>query len=195
MKMCRLEDVDIRTVHVQRHDGSGGKDANNPHPEGKVPLLVHNGEVIRESSAIILYLTDHFGGPMGRAVGEPGRGTYVSWLSYYGDIIEPIMVMQMMQMMNPTYAGIFDETGIKSTLRGPEEIKTALASALKNQPFLLGDEYTAIDLLIASPYQWFPDATPDDPGVRDWVKRCEAQIDQEAIAAFDAKALAELGLG
>lgn len=194
MKMGRLDDVDIRTVHVRRHDGSGGKDANNPHVEGKVPLLVHDGEVVRESPAVFLYLTDLFGGPLGRAVGEKGRGEYISWLAYYGDIIEPVMALQGMSMGNPKFARIFDEIGITATFRGPEEVKETLVATLREKPFLMGDEFSAADLLMASPYQWFPAATPDDPLVHAWVARCAEQIDQQALMDFEAKALKELGL-
>ncbi|MFU1683245.1 glutathione S-transferase N-terminal domain-containing protein [Phaeobacter piscinae] len=54
MLMGKLDDVDIVIVDVQRHDGSGGADPRNPHPEGKVPYLVTDeGQGIRESAAII----------------------------------------------------------------------------------------------------------------------------------------------
>ena len=193
-KMGRLEDVDIRTVHVQRRDGSGGADPKNPHPEGKVPLLVHDGDVIRESPAIFLYLTDHFGGEMGRGIGEKGRGEYLSWLSYYGDIIEPVTILQVLSTMNPAFANIFDEVAVKASIRGPEEVKAKLVTALKDSPFLLGDDFTAADLLMASTYQWYPPATPDDPLIHAWVKRCTEAVDQDALIAFETAAMSDLGL-
>ncbi|MCY0152754.1 glutathione S-transferase [Hoeflea alexandrii] len=55
-----LDQVDVRIVTVTRQDGSGGADPSNPHPEGKVPLLVHDGVELWESNAIIVYLTDLF---------------------------------------------------------------------------------------------------------------------------------------
>ncbi|MEM9965368.1 MAG: glutathione S-transferase N-terminal domain-containing protein, partial [Asticcacaulis sp.] len=83
--------IDIRLVSIMRQDGSGGRDLNNLHPEGKVPCLVHDGVEIWESAAIILYLTDLFPeGGMGVPVGHPQRGRYVSWLSYYAGIVEPV---------------------------------------------------------------------------------------------------------
>ena len=45
--------IDIREVTIPRMDGSGVRDPANPHPEGKVPALVHNGQVITERGAII----------------------------------------------------------------------------------------------------------------------------------------------
>jgi glutathione S-transferase len=43
-----------------------------------------------ESPAIALYLTDKFTkNRLGPLVGEPGRGPYLSWLCYYGSVLEP----------------------------------------------------------------------------------------------------------
>ena len=40
--------IETRLVSIPRQDGSGGRDPMNPHPEGKVPVLVHDGQVITE---------------------------------------------------------------------------------------------------------------------------------------------------
>ncbi len=194
MKMGHLEDVEVKTVGVQRRDGSGGADPNNLHPEGKVPLLVHDGEVIRESPAIILYLTDHFNSPLGRAIREKGRGEYLSWLAYYGDIVEPVTLFQFLPLGAPEYANILDNPAVKATFRGPEELKATLMAGLNGKRFLLGDTFSAADLLLSSTYMWFPAATPDDPVIRDWVARCAAELDQEALTAFETAAMKELEL-
>lgn len=55
-----IDKVAIKIVDITRGDGSGRKDPKNPHPEGKVPLLDHDGVVIWESIAIIQYLSDLF---------------------------------------------------------------------------------------------------------------------------------------
>lgn len=72
----------IKTVEVTipRQDGSGGPDEANPHPEKKVPYLTDGDDYVRERAAIILYLTDRFDSPLGRSVGDPQRGRYLSWL-------------------------------------------------------------------------------------------------------------------
>jgi len=77
-----LDKVGIEIVDITRGDGSGRKDPRNPHPEGKVPLLVHDGVVIWESIAIIQYLTDLFPEKkMAPVAGDPQRGRYLSWLA------------------------------------------------------------------------------------------------------------------
>ena len=36
--------IETREVTIPRMDGSGRRDPANPHPEGKVPALVHDGD-------------------------------------------------------------------------------------------------------------------------------------------------------
>jgi glutathione S-transferase len=76
-------DYDIVYTNIPRMDGSGGPDPANPHPDKKVPALVHDGRLVTESVAIALYLTDLFPkAGMGPAVGGPDRGAYLTWLAY-----------------------------------------------------------------------------------------------------------------
>lgn len=162
--MGKLDDAQIIDVSIPRQDGSGGVDARNPHPEGKVPLIVHNGETIRETSAIMIYLTDHFQSPLGKQVGEPGRGEYLTWMAYYGGVVEPVIVGNFMQVADsPTFI---------STFRGLKEIYDTLESALDKAPWLMGETITAADFIMASPFHWAPNFIPDSQAIRDWVKRC-----------------------
>ena len=177
MEMDILDRVDVRIVGLVRQGGFGEPDPANPHPEGKVPLLVHDGAVIRESNAIILYLTDLFPGPMGPAIGDPLRGPYLSWLAYYGNVVEPVMLAMVAEVTHPAY---------HATFRGPEELKARLVEALTDRPYLLGDSFTAADLLMSSPFAWFPDATPDAPQVHAWMARCQDRPAVQAVADYDA---------
>jgi glutathione S-transferase len=176
-------EVAIRTVTIPRVDGSGGRDLANPHPEGKVPLLVHDGAVIWESPAIILYLTDLFpAAGLGPLPGDPLRGPYLSWLAYYGDVVEPVMILEkVVKIEHPV---------LTTTFRGMAEVIDRLTRALERGPYLLGDRYTAADLLLHSPFAWFRDATPDVPVIRDWVARCMDRPAAKRAAARDQALLA-----
>ena len=170
--------VKIEPVTIVRTDGSGARDTTNPHPEGKVPLLIHDGSVIRESGAIIQYLTDMFpDAGLGRPVGHAQRGDYISWLYWYGSVMEPVLVQSAAGVSHPY---------LQAAIRGVPEVTARLAEALRHQPFLLGDTYSAADLLVHSPYAWFRDATPDDPAIRDWVSRCMARPSVGRTMASDA---------
>ena len=169
--------VNIKPVSIVRMDGSGHHDAENPHPEGKVPLLIHDGAVIRESGAIILYLTDMFpDAGLGRPVGHAQRGAYISWLHWYGAVMEPVMIFEALGLSQPSLA---------RTFRGVAELTAKLSQALQHSPYLLGDSYSAADLLVHSPYAWFKDATPEDPAIRDWVARCMARPSVGRTMAYD----------
>jgi glutathione S-transferase len=176
-EMCIKDWVKIEPVSIVRTDGSGTRDASNPHPEGKVPLLIHDGTVIRESGAIIQYLTDMFpDAGLGRPVGHAQRGEYISWLYWYGSVMEPVMIFEALGLSQPSLA---------RTFRGVAELTSKISAALQTGPYLLGDTYSAADLLVQSPYAWFKDATPDDPAIRDWVARCSARPSVARTMAAD----------
>lgn len=157
---CQIVDVSIA-----RSDGSGVADKKNPHPEGKVPVLEHDGALIMESGAIMLYLTDMFpDAGMGRDIGDSQRGQYLSWLHYYGGVIEPVLAAQFSEMETSAM--------FQATFRGPDEMAARLVGALDGSPYLLGDQLSAADLLIVAPFIWFPAMAPDISSVRDWVARC-----------------------
>ena len=157
---CDVEIVDIARART----GTGSKDRRNPHPEGKVPLLVHDGEQIWERAAIMVYLTDLFpDAGLGRSPTDPQRGTYLSWMAYYAGVMEPVLIASA--------AGI-DHPMLHASLRGVPEMTDRLTRALADQPYLLGESYSAADLLLSSPFQWFPDFTRDLPVIRAWVERC-----------------------
>ena len=175
--------VKIEPVSIVRMDGSGHHDAANPHPEGKVPLLIHDGVMIRESGAIIQYLTDMFpDAGLGRPVGHAQRGEYVSWLYWYGAVMEPVLIFDVLKISQP---------GLPYTFRGHDEVVARLRVALQTRPYLLGDSYSAADLLVQSPYSWLKDATPDDPAIRDWVARCAARPSVARTLASDAVLMAQ----
>ena len=177
-----MNKVDIQVVTIPRVDGSGGPDPRNPHPDRKVPFLVHNGVEIWESSAIILYLTELFpDAKMGPVVGEPLRGAYLSWLAWYGDVVEPVMVLQAAGLSHPF---------LQATFRGMPELVARLEKALSDKPFLLGDRFTAADLLLHSPFAWYRDAVPDVPVIKAWIERCDGRASVGQAAEFDKTAKA-----
>lgn len=157
-------DIEIREVTIARQDGSGGPDPDNPHPEKKVPYLVDGEEHVRERGAILLYLTDAYPqAKLGPVAGEHGRGAYLSWLSYYQGVMEPLIILKWAGISHPAIeAGLGTEATMFERLSEP----------LHSSPWLLGDRFSAADMLCASPFQWFSDILPDDPAIRDWVERC-----------------------
>lgn len=163
-------DVPFGTVRcdIPRQDGSGARDPRNPHPDGKVPALEHDGALITETAAIMLYLTDLFPDrQLGPVQGTPGRGAYLTLLFWYCGVVEPVYIAEVL--------GVADDPVAQATFRGRAEVATRLISALEGRDWLLGDRFSAADILLCSTYLYFPDATPDHPEVRAWVQRCAAR--------------------
>ena len=174
-----IDKVAIEIVDIPRSDGSGRKDSKNPHPEGKVPLLEHDGVFIWESVAIIQYLTDLFPEKnMAPAPGDPQRGRYLSWLAWYAGVVEPVLILQAAGISHPF---------VDATFRSPAELAARLETALKVRPYLMGGRYTAVDLLLHSPFAWYPAATPDCDVVKAWIERCGERPSLQWTADYDAR--------
>ncbi|WP_159757084.1 glutathione S-transferase family protein [Sphingomonas sp. 8AM] len=166
-------DVALREVTIARQDGTGGRDPANPHPEGKVPYLTDGDEAVRERGAIILYLTDAYpAAGLGPLAGEPGRADYLSWLFYYQGIMEPLLILK--------WANV-DHSAIAAGLRDFDTMIERLLEPLRHGPWLLGERFSAADMLCSSPFLWFAEMLPEDPALRDWVARCGERM--SAVAA------------
>lgn len=161
-----IEDqIAVETVTIPRQDGTGGTDPRNPHPEGKVPYLVDGEDDVRERAAIILYLTDRFPkAGLGRPVGHAQRGRYLSWLVWYQGVFEPVAILSWAEISHPA---------IHASLRDYDTAIRRLDEVLTKQPYLLGAEFSAADLLCAGPFAWFGDKMPATPAIRGWVARCQ----------------------
>lgn len=53
-------DYELNYTDIPRWSGKGAPDPANPHPDKRVPALLHDGQLVTESAAIALYLTDTF---------------------------------------------------------------------------------------------------------------------------------------
>jgi len=137
----------IQRVSTRTRDGTGVVDPANPHPHGKVPAISDDGEVVFESSAIALYLTDRFADPhLGPRVGEPGRGAYLSWLAYYSGVFEPAVMSKFMNTdVPPVTAGWMPLDAVCGVL----------AERLARTPFLLGEHFSAADVLYGTSFALF----------------------------------------
>ena len=145
----------VRTVATRNRDGSGAADPANPHPHGKVPAISDDGTVVFESPAIALYLTDKFPkNGLGPLVGEAQRGAYLSWLAYYGDVFEPACVSKL------TNAAVPRGTAGWVAL---EEVLPALMQRLAPGPYLLGERFSALDVIYGTAFQQVAPLLPESP--------------------------------
>ena len=170
-------DYDIAYMNIPRQDGSGAPDSKNPHPDKKVPALVHDGALITESTAIVLYLTDLFPkARLGPKIGDPARGSYLTWLAYYAGVIEPVVHFE--------FLGLAGNEGLVRTYRGKAEMQKRIGDALAAHPYIIGDQFTGADILIASIGQWMRDMLPQGAEIDAYIERCNAR---PALAKANAK--------
>jgi glutathione S-transferase len=152
--------------HVTTKTPSGGAvDPANPHPHGKVPAISDDGVIVFESAAIALYLTDKFPkNRLGPVVGERERGPYLSWLAYYTGIFEPAAVSKFMNVSVPQ--------GTAGWVPMDEAMAT-LVSKLTANPYLLGERFTAADVLFGTTFALFANSPllPKSAAIDDYVKR------------------------
>jgi glutathione S-transferase len=137
----------ITPVTIRRSDGTGALDPANPHPHGKAPAITDDGVLVFESPAIALYLTDKFPEKrLGPTVGEPARGTYLSWLSYYTGVLEPAFVSRFMNTDVPRGTAGWVPS---------DEAMAAVIDQLSRGPYLLGEEFSAADILYGTTFAMF----------------------------------------
>ena len=130
---------EVKLVSIRRGDGSGARDPANPHPLGKVPALRHDETLVYETTAIALYLADAFpAAGLGPKIGNPLRGSFLSWLSYYGAVFEPSLTAKFLKLQH-----IYGTFGW-----GPfEEVIEHLTRTLDAGPYLLGQTFSAADIV------------------------------------------------
>lgn len=159
----------IRIVTTRNRDGTGAVDPVNPHPHGKVPAISDDGVIVFESPAIALYLTDRFPkSGLGPLVGDPARGAYLSWLAYYTGVLEPALMSKFMNVDVPR--GTAGWVAV-------EEAMPAIVERLSQGPYLLGDRFTAADVLYGTTFAMFSQSPllPPSPVIGEYARRITAR--------------------
>jgi glutathione S-transferase len=138
---------ELAEVTIRRGDGSGALDTHNPHPHGKVPAIRDGETVVYESAAIALYLTDTFPkAGIGPLIGDPQRGAYLTWLAYYAGVMEPAWMSAFMKTDVPRGTAGWVKT---------DEVMELVNATLSKGPYILGEKFSAADVLIATTFKLF----------------------------------------
>ena len=155
---------ELKLVTTRTRDG-GAIDPANPHPHGKVPAISDDGEVVFESPAIALYLTDKYPrNKLGPLAGEAARGAYLSWLSYYTGVLEPAFMSKFMN------------TEVPRGTAGWVPVEVAVAAVLKQLgagPYMLGESFSAADVLYGTTFAMFAQSPmlPKSAAIDSYVQR------------------------
>jgi glutathione S-transferase len=117
-------------------------------PMGKVPALRHGDVLITEGAAICTYLADAFPkAGLNIPIDHPQRGPYLKWLFFGPGVLEgAVMDRAFPRTGEPPRAAL-----------GYGDFDTAMnvvANAVTPGPFLMGDKFTAADVVIGSNLRW-----------------------------------------
>jgi glutathione S-transferase len=170
-------DYEIQSVTITRPDGSGAQDPSNPHPEKKVPALVHNGVLITETIAIGQYIADlHPASGLAPAPTDVLRGPYLMWLNYYSGVMQPVSMLGFM--------GVEMTPMLKRSIGDKAMVEGRISDALKANPYIAGDRFTFADIMFASAAGWNRALLPPGDHVDAYIARCH---DRPARARAMAK--------
>jgi glutathione S-transferase len=150
-------------------------------PMGKVPAIRHGEALVTEQPAIYIYLADlHHEAGLAPALRDPQRGPYLRWMAFYGSAFEPAMVDRMLQR----------EPADRSTspYGGYDDVIGTLTSQLRAGPYLLGDRFSAADVLWGTALGWITafKLVPELPEIVDYVARVASRPAAQRAASLDA---------
>ena len=111
-------------------------------PMGKVPALKDGDVSIAEASAICAYVADRYPeAKLAPPIGDPRRGKYLQWLFFSPGCIEPAIIQIFTKIDVPTSTAAWGSA---------TQVFDVLDAALEKGPFLLGDTFSAADIMIGS---------------------------------------------
>ena len=126
-------------------------------PNGTVPTLEDDGLRLFECAAICVHIADQFPEQkLAPAIGTPERAEYYQWLFYGMSEVEP-----------PVELIAFHTWGLPEEERRAETVEQAierfqpvgrvLSEVLAKRAFLLGERFSAADIVLTQPFLWLED--------------------------------------
>jgi len=145
-------------------------------PNGKVPLLVHNGTPIFESVAILIHLGETFGVEK-KLFPPPGlqRAEALKWLVWCNVTLGEALSRYQHNTVSRIPAEEHNETAAQRARRDVEKGLRILDEALRGKTWLVGDRFSLVDLHLSGWASWIGmcgfDLKPFS-SIEAWTKRC-----------------------
>ena len=151
-------------------------------PMGKVPAILHHGALVTEQVAVFLYLADLYPqAGLAPAIGDQLRGPYLRWMAFYGSCFEPALMDKALkrEAAAPSTSPYGDFDTMFNTLTGQ----------LAQGPCMLGDTFTALDVLWGTALTWTTmfGLVPETPVTRAYMDRMNARPSVARVKAKDAE--------
>ena len=150
-------------------------------PMAKVPALTDGPVAVAESGAICAYVADTYpAASLAPPLGDPARGRYLQWLFFSpGCIEQAFLVKSAKAQVRPESAG-FGEF---------DRVFDVLEAAVATSPWLLGERFSAADVMIGLDLHFGIDIfklVPSRPVLRAYVDRCLARPALQRAKAIEA---------
>jgi glutathione S-transferase len=148
-------------------------------PMGKVPAIKHGDAVITEQPAVFMYLADLYPeAKLAPPIGDPLRGPFLRWMVFYGSCFEPALSdkAQNNPPVPPSRCAYGDFDTMWKTL----------TNQLARGPYLLGEQFTAADVLWGTALRWSTmfKLVPETPEVKAYIERTQ---NRAAVTCAHAK--------
>lgn len=174
-------------VLVDLDTPEGRADYHRINPMEKVPAIADGEATVAESGAILAYLADRFPqAGLAPAIGDPRRGTYLRWLFFAGNCIEPAV--------GEKGGAVTGGTPAQNGWGSYERVMATLAEAMAPGPWLLGQHFSAADVLVGVDLTFLmriARAIPEDPAFTPYLDRCAERPALRRALAIDAGAAGE----
>jgi glutathione S-transferase len=139
-------------------------------PMGKVPALGDGDATLAEAAAICAYVAERYPeAKLAPPLGDIRRAKYLYWLFFSPGCIEPAIVQLATKIeMNPVAAGWGEA----------QRVFDVLDAALSKGPWILGDTFSAADIVIGSGLNFAVrqfKMVPPRPSFDAYIDRCAAR--------------------
>lgn len=157
-------------------------------PMGKVPAIKHGDAIITEQVAVFLYLADLYPeAGLVPPIGDPLRGPYLRWMVFYGSCFEPAL-MDRSQNRKPAPQSTSPYGDFDTMFK-------TLTGQLGKGEYLLGDKFTAADVLWGTALTWVTlfKLVPISPTIQAYIDRVNARPSVVWVREKNAELVAAQG--
>lgn len=150
-------------------------------PMAKVPALTDGTLAIAESGAICAYVAEaHSEAGLAPPVDDPARGGYLRWLFFSPGCVEQAFLVKSANVSVRSEAAGFGDF---------DRVFDVLEAAVATGPWLLGERFSAADIMIGLDLHFGIDIfklVPSRPPLRAYIDRCLARPALRRAKAIDA---------
>lgn len=153
-------------------DGGASAALLKANPMGQVPAIEDDGFALAESMAINIYLAKKHGKLAPRSLAEEAQT--LRWCFWVMAAVEKPMLEALLAARG-LMGRERDEEAARAAIDSLRKPFDVLNGALAGRDYLLGDDFTVVDLNVASVFAWGRMAGVDfaaQPNVAAWLDRC-----------------------